>query len=901
MSNDLGLDRTLADAVIHEVASVRLTNCVRRSALATLTVSQALKMGASLDTMCLRVPAMGRKSIRELHELLARFVAQSNLNVTSGAESKDILDSTADEDVAKRNLLQQISRLFSAVSLAETIDAVGASVRLSHGIRRAPFRDSPLGQLLVEWRQACAELSQLKNFGRRSLQELEEICRRLIDAFFAIHGLAPHDTSTVCSLLLDGEAIDNDDYAQIAEKLAGLPEFSFNALRSSEIEAPEVLVETLLQGLDGRSRDILRRRFGLGGFVPETLEQIAEGYGLTRERIRQLESKALKKMALKGTMLPLHESLIGHGDEIWKGLVGENDHLRSDDLSSKLAIAPHARLLMDLRGISIPELLDQIALRWQNGWCRPSIDLEALENAKSQLPKVLQGRPLPRPLPLLFSGEEPEVVRLSAELGLGLKTYKGYVLSDEMTVRSQVRLVDLHIQMGDNRFPHDAAELAARLDGGHRGGNTSARYVTMVMERNPHLFLEADDGKWFRIGGRALEEVEASASPPEVAAHNDEVEDDTFTTARLLREILKEEGPTKLSRIVELAASRLPSDRSIASVGPTLIMNPEIFIRVLPGVYGLKSGIPSTKVLFEQRPEYLLNEDQARYYALARKAGEPWGTFPLWSPGAEAAFCSWALENNNVSILQSLVSVAMFDAWPVDEVTKKAWKNFAKKRNARFLLHFQPREGVGYALPKLDRLLAACLEARSSGLFNWMVGNRVLKRPVYSHMSAGLMALMCSLDALKIDLDGHWQLPHSCGPNLDHLILLLSGELHDNGALDWASPLGTRILKMAGNAIGRWSGWVDRQLLASMLGSLSHMGGSQVADIDDFIGKAVEAELSSLTWTTEEDVSEFSRPTDDAGLSGYSALEVTSARIRSEDEEEWSFEDGSTDWTGVES
>jgi hypothetical protein len=98
-----------------------------------------------------------------------------------------------------------------------------------------------------------------------------------------------------------------------------------------------------------------------------------------------------------------------------------------------------------------------------------------------------------------------------------------------------------------------------------------------------------------------------------------------------------------------------------------------------------------------------------------------------------------------------------------------------------------------------------------------MVGNRILKRPVYSHMSAGLMALMCSLDALKIDPDSHWQLPHSCGPNLEHLILLLSGELHDNGALDWASPLGTRILKMAGDAIGRWSGWVDRQLLAVML------------------------------------------------------------------------------------
>jgi hypothetical protein len=224
------------------------------------------------------------------------------------------------------------------------------------------------------------------------------------------------------------------------------------------------------------------------------------------------------------------------------------------------------------------------------------------------------------------------------------KTYKGYALTDEMTARSQVRLIDLHRHMGDNRLPHDAAELAAKLGGDHRGG-TSARYVTMVMERHPHLFLEADDGQWFGIGGRALDEVEASAPTPEPVAEYEEFEEDTFTTSRLLREILQEEGPTKLSRVVEIASGRLPPERSIASVGPTLIMNPEIFIRVLPGVYALRRDIPSTKVLFEQKPAYLLNADQARYYALARKAGEPWGTFPLWSPAAEAALCSWAIEN----------------------------------------------------------------------------------------------------------------------------------------------------------------------------------------------------------------------------------------------------------------
>lgn len=45
-----------------------------------------------------------------------------------------------------------------------------------------------------------------------------------------------------------------------------------------------------------RERDVLRMRFGLDDGVPKTLEQVGLAFGVTRERIRQLESKALKKL-----------------------------------------------------------------------------------------------------------------------------------------------------------------------------------------------------------------------------------------------------------------------------------------------------------------------------------------------------------------------------------------------------------------------------------------------------------------------------------------------------------------------------------------------------------------------------------------------------------------------------
>lgn len=58
-------------------------------------------------------------------------------------------------------------------------------------------------------------------------------------------------------------------------------------------------LERLLKTLKTeRERDIIRRRFGLGGYEAMTLEEIGELYCLTCERIRQIEAKALKKMRI---------------------------------------------------------------------------------------------------------------------------------------------------------------------------------------------------------------------------------------------------------------------------------------------------------------------------------------------------------------------------------------------------------------------------------------------------------------------------------------------------------------------------------------------------------------------------------------------------------------------------
>lgn len=55
-------------------------------------------------------------------------------------------------------------------------------------------------------------------------------------------------------------------------------------------------IEEVLSDLTPRQSHILRLRFGLGGGEPHTLEEIANKFGLSRERIRQLEKEALRRL-----------------------------------------------------------------------------------------------------------------------------------------------------------------------------------------------------------------------------------------------------------------------------------------------------------------------------------------------------------------------------------------------------------------------------------------------------------------------------------------------------------------------------------------------------------------------------------------------------------------------------
>ena len=58
----------------------------------------------------------------------------------------------------------------------------------------------------------------------------------------------------------------------------------------------KAVVSALVKPLSARNRDIISRRFGLSNGRTETLESIGQTYGITRERVRQIEDYVLKNL-----------------------------------------------------------------------------------------------------------------------------------------------------------------------------------------------------------------------------------------------------------------------------------------------------------------------------------------------------------------------------------------------------------------------------------------------------------------------------------------------------------------------------------------------------------------------------------------------------------------------------
>jgi RNA polymerase primary sigma factor len=142
-------------------------------------------------------------------------------------------------------------------------------------------------ELLAKWRRASAKLQD--ELGRPPTHE--EVAKSLnlpkkklaiIKKAIRVYNAAPQSDQAESGWSLDEMVMDGHQKSPDLEM----------------VEADDLQhVLELLDKMDKREATVLRMRFGLDDEEPKTLKEIGERLGLTRERVRQIESEALSKLS----------------------------------------------------------------------------------------------------------------------------------------------------------------------------------------------------------------------------------------------------------------------------------------------------------------------------------------------------------------------------------------------------------------------------------------------------------------------------------------------------------------------------------------------------------------------------------------------------------------------------
>ena len=142
-------------------------------------------------------------------------------------------------------------------------------------------------ELLSEWRRASARLSE--ELGRTPTNE--EVARVL--------GLPKKKLPIIRKAIRISNSTPQSDQSESGWSLGDMvPDERLKAPDETMLDH-DILRHAmeLLTDLDEREETVLRLRFGLGGTEPKTLKEIGAELGLTRERVRQIETEALRRLA----------------------------------------------------------------------------------------------------------------------------------------------------------------------------------------------------------------------------------------------------------------------------------------------------------------------------------------------------------------------------------------------------------------------------------------------------------------------------------------------------------------------------------------------------------------------------------------------------------------------------
>lgn len=403
---------TLVELVDESEASTRLVNALNRAhhrrILPFATIGAYVAAGDSAKSAMLSVRGIGRKVADELDTLIVSALAASMKRGDDFGGRIQHAPTMATSVPTTQLCAERLAELLDYVPFPEVLLGFVVPTRLERlleelrGTERLPART--LGGYLRHRQEIHAFLVKQRNCGRKSLAALEDLFASIIQAILRHCGMSSEAALAAARALLSDDRTDLPTPAMIdlaaalnnckgsftADEIPSLlsKEVDFDGLSPSEF-----LSVALVGGLGAREQHVLVRRFALDGLRRQTLEELADDYGVTRERIRQLEMSALRKCRVRANRLQFERYMDTKEDEVWQLLAGDHYFLPQEYVDTGARRLPGlVRLSLDVVFGGIEGWLARHARSIRAGWLRRGLPADEEAALVDALSPQLAGR-----------------------------------------------------------------------------------------------------------------------------------------------------------------------------------------------------------------------------------------------------------------------------------------------------------------------------------------------------------------------------------------------------------------------------------------------------------------------------------------------------------------------------
>jgi sigma-70-like protein len=691
----------------------------------------------------------------------------------------------------------------SHLSILEAAELLGASTRLRNALKAIVHIVSlPTVADYTQMGPAGEEmLLAIPGIGRTCVRELWTLLQAAVEAGGPRNPL--HRDRCIRNLPAGSEE----------RSPSGLPDESHDPTGNADAKAVEhelLSPEDVLAQLGEKDREVLERRFGLLGKPEETLAEIGETLAVTRERVRQIEYRALGILRRRFRE-DLEAFLQDQADSIWDRLASDADGLAVSSLRlDGKFLLPTENLALAVSQGTVKGLLDSVGTSVDGGWIRRGLDHDGLMEARRLVGDAVNGGMLP------ISIDSPGCCDSSAlvaatELQPKAGKYLNYVVRLPLTKRAR-RTVRAHriLRQEAARACIPLKSLHASYRAKYGDDPCSTRDLTIVMGEARHLFLNLYEDGWSPFGvPLATNQSDGVGVAPLVQGDDTEQDDvqpgdgdGSVTVAGVLRKILREAGPITFDDLRDQFMLRANGAYSRSSVGPVLLMHTD-FVRFAPGIYGLEEQLSQPERVGAGR-RLLLDERQLTLYCQARWAREPAGLYPLWTPTMERAWADWALSKELKDPLDALLSIADIESWPIGGAEQAKWR---MRRDLRGGFHLTIRNpfSLSETVPTYIDILRAAVAARYKGGLSWIAANRVRGLRVDDRHAHSVLAFLV-LTGILAPAD-HWQSWHRFEPAQAGLVDELAQHYIATDGVVWPKA----VIGRSSVYSHRELGWIDKE------------------------------------------------------------------------------------------